>query len=64
MTNSYKKSLDQFFENLLYYRHISGRINKVFQKEINEYSSDKAIINFASALIISDWTGPTDNVGK
>lgn len=61
MTNSYRKSLDQFFEKLLYYRHISGRINKVFQKEIKEYSSDKAIIHFASALVISDWTGPTEN---
>jgi hypothetical protein len=61
MTISYKKSLDQFFEKLLYYRHISGRIDKVFQKEIEEYSSDKAIIHFASALIISDWTGPTEN---
>jgi hypothetical protein len=61
MTNSYKKSLDIFFEKLLYYRHISGRINKVFQKEIKEYNSDKAIIHFASALILSDWTGPTDN---
>lgn len=61
MSNSYKKSLDEFFKKLLYYRHISGRINQVFQKEIKEYSSDKAIIQFASALIISDWTGPTDN---
>lgn len=61
MKNLYKKSLDKFFEKLLYYRHISGRINKVFQKEIKDYSSDKAIIHFASALIISDWTGPTDN---
>jgi len=61
MTNSYKKSLDQLFEKLLYYRHISGRINKVFQKEIEQYSSDTAIIHFASALIISDWTGPNEN---
>jgi|LSQX01.2.fsa_nt_gb hypothetical protein len=61
MTNTYKKHLDQFFEKLLYYRHISGRINKVFQKDINVYSTEKAIMHFASALIISDWTGPTDN---
>lgn len=61
MTNSYKKSIDQFFEKLLYYRHISGRINKVIQKDIKEYSSDQARIHFASSLIISDWTVPTDN---
>lgn len=60
MTNTYKKNLNHFFERLLYYRHISGRINNVFQKEIKEYSSDKAMIHFASALVISDWTGPTD----
>lgn len=61
MTNTYRKYLDQFFEKLLYYRHISGRINKVFQKDIQEYTSEKAKIHFASALIISDWTAPTDN---
>ncbi|MFB9055466.1 hypothetical protein ACFFU9_01810 [Mariniflexile ostreae] len=61
MTNPYKIHLDQFFEKLLYYRHISGRIDKVFKKEIEMYSSDKATMHFASALIISDWTGPTDN---
>ncbi len=61
MTNSYKKHLDQFFEKLLYYRHISGRINKILQKEIYLYNSDKANIHFASALVISDWTGPTNN---
>ena len=61
MTNPYKEYLDNLFENLLYYRHISGRINKVFLKEIRDYSEEKAIIHFASALVISDWTGPTDN---
>lgn len=61
MTNTYRKYLDQFFEKLLYYRHISGRINKVFQKDIYTYTSEQAKIHFISALIISDWTGPTDN---
>ncbi len=61
MTNPYKKYLDEFFEKLLYYRHISGRINKVFQKDIQEYTAEKAKLYFASALVISDWTGPTDN---
>lgn len=61
MTNTYKKYLEEFFEKLLYYRHISGRINRVYQKDIKQYNSDKAIMHFASALIISDWTGPTDN---
>lgn len=61
MINPYIKYLNHFFEKLLYYRHISGRIDKVFKKEIELYSSDKATMHFASALIISDWTGPTDN---
>jgi len=62
MKNTYKKHLDQYFEKLLYFRHISGRINKVFKEDIEKYTDEKAIIHFASALIISDWTGPTDNV--
>ena len=59
--NTYKKHLDQYFEKLIYFRHISGRINKVFQEDIKKYTDEKAIIHFASALNISDWTGPTDN---
>ncbi len=61
MINTYKKHLYYFFEKLLYYRHINGRIDKVFQKDIKVYSSEEAIIEFISALVISDWTGPTDN---
>jgi hypothetical protein len=61
MTNPYKKHLDQLFEKLLYYRHISGRINKILQKEISLYNTNIANIHFASALVICDWTGPTDN---
>lgn len=61
MTNPYKKYLDEFFKKLLYYRHISGKINKVFQKDIQEYTAEKATLHFTSALVISDWTGPTDN---
>ena len=60
MTNSYKKHLNHFFEKLLYYRHISGRINDVFQKDIKIHTNEGAIIAFGSALAISDWTGQTD----
>ncbi|WP_027126299.1 hypothetical protein [Gelidibacter mesophilus] len=61
MTNTYRKYLDQFFEKFLYYRHMSGRTNKVFQKDIEDCTSEQVDIHFASALIISDWTDPTDN---
>lgn len=61
MKNPYLKQLNIFFENLLYFRHICGRINKVFEKEINDYKRKEAVIHFASALIISDWTSPNDN---
>lgn len=47
MENPNKEHLDNFFKNLLYYRHISGRINKVFEKEINDYRDDKAMIYFS-----------------
>lgn len=61
MENTYKKYLDQFFERLLYYRHVSRQLDKVFKKEIQAYTSEQAKIYFASVLVISDWTGPTDN---
>ena len=61
MANPYKEYLNKFFQSLLYYRHINDRINKVFKKEIEIYREDEAIIHFASALVISDWIGPTDN---
>jgi hypothetical protein len=61
MTNPYKEYLDKFFNSLLYFRHINGRINKLFKKEIEDCQLDDAIIHFVSALVISDWTGPTDN---
>jgi hypothetical protein len=54
MINPYKIHLDNFFENLLYFRHINGRIGKVFHKEIKDYSKDKNVISFTSALVISD----------
>ncbi|MFD2100770.1 hypothetical protein [Flagellimonas iocasae] len=61
MSNTYRNYLDIFFEKLLYYRHISSRVNKVFQNDIQLYTSEKASMHFASALIISDWTAPSDN---
>ena len=57
----YQKHLIDFFEILLDYRHISGRINKVLREDNNRYSSEAAVIQFSSALVISDWSGPTDN---
>jgi hypothetical protein len=61
MTNQYKEYLNHFFHTLLYYRHINGRINKVLKKEIEIYRQENSKIHLASALVISDWTGPTDN---
>lgn len=61
MNNLYRIYLDQFFEKILYYTHISGRINKVFQKDVDLYSQKGSDIDFISALIISDWTASTED---
>jgi hypothetical protein len=61
MINQYKEFLELFFEKLLYYRHLSNRLDKVLKEDISKYTSEGAQIHLASALIISDWTGPTDN---
>lgn len=61
MKNHYKPFLQVFFEKLLYYRHICNRLDKVLKDDISKYTSEGAQIHLASALIISDWTGPTDN---
>lgn len=61
MNNQYVNYLNIFFEKLIYYRHISGRTSEILKKDLQDYNSEKAYIHFASALIISDWTSPTDN---
>lgn len=61
MTNPYHAYLSLYFETLLYYRHISNRVNNIFKNDIETYTNNEALIHLASALVISDWTAPNDN---
>ncbi len=61
MTNYYKEYLDDFFSILLDYRHSTNRLNKVLKRDVEIYTKKGAIIHSGSALIVSDWSGPTDN---
>ena len=61
MTNNYKIFLDDFFSTLLEFKHTSNRLNKVLTLDYQKYSESGAIYRSNSALILSDWTGKTDN---
>jgi len=61
MINCYKDYLDDFFSTLLDYRHSTNRLNKVLKRDIEIYTKKGAVIHSSSALIVSDWSGPTDN---
>jgi hypothetical protein len=61
MNNPYHAYLSLYFETLLYYRHISSRVNTILKNDIETYTNNEALIHLASALVISDWTTPDDN---
>ena len=61
MTNQYKEYLDYFFSTLLEFRHSTNRLNKILKKDVEIYTEKGSHIRASSALVISDWSGPTDN---
>ncbi|CAN1515637.1 hypothetical protein MCETHM1_00929 [Flavobacteriaceae bacterium] len=61
MINNYKKFLDDFFLTLLEFKHTSNRLNKVLTLDSQKFSEPGAIYRSNSALVLSDWTGKTDN---
>lgn len=61
MINHYKEYLDDFFSTLLDFKHTSNRLNKVLTLDFQKFSESGAIYSSNSALILSDWTGKTDN---
>jgi hypothetical protein len=58
--DTYKKYLDDFFTTILEYRHSTNRLNTVLKNDVLEYSTGNKGFISMSALIISDWSGPTD----
>lgn len=61
MKNPYKEYLIQFFKRVIELRHSSNRINSVLRKDVEKYTAEDARFFSGSSLIISDWTGETDN---
>lgn len=53
--------MDEYFDRLLGFRHATNRVNKVLLKDVEVYLPEGAQFYSGSALVISDWTGQTDN---
>lgn len=64
MINPYKHHLTTFFETITEFKHTSNRLNKVLLKDAEKYTADGAQYFSLTSLVISDWTGPTDNGWK
>ena len=56
-----KSYLDKYYDLLIEYKYTASRINKIFLAEIEKYSSEEAVFQTASTLILRDWSGKTDN---
>lgn len=61
MTNEYKIFLETFFTTILEYKHTTKRLNDVLIKDSEKFTELEARYHSASSLVISDWTGETDN---
>ena len=61
MKNEYKVFLDNYFSTLLEFIHTSRRLNKIINLDIEKYTQTGAVYDSNSALVLSDWTGKTDN---
>lgn len=61
MSNQYKIFLDNYFSTLLDFIHTSRRLNKVLISDVDTYSQTGSSYKSKSALVLSDWTGETDD---
>ncbi|MDO6389677.1 hypothetical protein Q4E40_06035 [Pontibacter sp. BT731] len=61
MENDYKYYLDVFFNRILDLRHSASRINTVLKRDVELVTSKDIKFISGSALIISDWTEPTES---
>ncbi|MDW3210126.1 MAG: hypothetical protein R8N23_09670 [Reichenbachiella sp.] len=60
MYNPYNKYLDHLYEVVLDYRHTTSLICRILVKDVERISRGNTISENHSALILSDWTGPTE----
>ncbi|MCF1715981.1 hypothetical protein L0U88_15175 [Flavihumibacter sp. RY-1] len=64
MTNPYRFHLNSFFETITDFKHAANRLNKVLLNDVKIYTAEGAGFFSGTALVIGDWTGPTDNGWK
>lgn len=61
MNNPYREYLDFFFNTITDFKHKTNRINKVLTLDAQLYQTEGSHYYAGTSLIISDWSGPTDN---
>ncbi len=61
MKNPYKIFLEGLFVILLEYKDTTSRVSKVLKDDAEIYSKDGGHYLSIAALIVSDWTGQTDD---
>ena len=59
--NPYKPYLDELFDRILELRHTTSMINSTLNSSIKAFADYQGNFISGSALVISDWSGPTDN---
>jgi hypothetical protein len=59
--NPYKKYLDELFDRIIELRHTDSNLSKTLNESVKRYINLNGFILSGSSLVISDWTGPTDN---
>lgn len=59
MTNPFRNHLNLYFESITDFKHTANRLNKVLLKDVETYTADGARYFSGTALVISDWSGPT-----
>lgn len=64
MTNPYRLHLNSFFETITDFKHTANRLNKVLLNDVKIYTAEGARYFSGTALVIGDWSGPTDNGWK
>ncbi|MER2996034.1 hypothetical protein [Pontibacter populi] len=61
MKSNHKEYLDAFYYRIIDIRHTASRINSVLNADVERLLKSDVEFISGSALVISDWTGPTDN---
>jgi hypothetical protein len=61
MKNPYKLHLDVLFNRIIELRHTSSLVNTTLTNSIKDVEEIKTYFFSRSALVISDWTGRTEN---